>query len=564
MRQESGQPSILGSLDWAVRTLREGTIQASSRQQTFPRDRNPGIIVDRPSGESLPMTDEARITNLLSYIGKSDNAPEQSDAKRDERQEPRSDRELQAALWAVMAAHAVELRKSEVIDDVALSAIGQSLQRAAGSTLPEWQSARRVIDALEAQVESQLPATVAGVATLGLSREEWLATAGRMAWRERLLDVAAELSALSHSVQVLAEAHSVTLMPGFAGGKAIQPTMLGHFLGGLLSPLARARQRLQGSYAAINRSPLGAGMLAGDVVAADRGDLAERLGFDGIVPNTFDALSSIEDVVEALDAMEAAIAPVARFVRELQVWIRTDPTSFVIDERWLSIPEPAHPSLVFVERLEHLERRLDESMEILGGLRRQLRRVPYGPLGTAHDLVIEGADRAGGAMSDALVFSRELIDGALIVNRAYLGNRAGRGYTTAPDLAAFLMTEEQIPPVAARRIAVLVLAGLKETGLEVSGITPDAIDSAALMTIGREIKVEMETLGRFLAPRRYLERRQVTGSAAPEMIREWLAEERSQLATHREWAEMARRGLTSAEANLRSLIDEAASEDLEG
>jgi argininosuccinate lyase len=510
------------------------------------------------------MTDEARRTNLLSYIGKSGAATGQTDGRDRVGDDAGGGTTFQAKLWSVMAAHAVELRKSEVIDDVALAAISRSLQRVAGSSLAEGQSSRRMIDALEERVESQLPTSVAGVATLGLSREEWLATAGRMAWRDQVLGVLSETLNLSRSLQVLAEAHAVTLMPGFAGGKPIQPTTLGHFLGGLISPLATARQRLKSGYASVNRSPQGAGMLAGDVVAADREELAEFLGFDEVVVNALDALSSVEDVVEVLEAFEAAIAPVGRFVRELQVWIRTDPTSFVMDERWLSIPEPAHPSLVFVERLDQLERQLDETTDSLGSLRRQLRRMPYGPLGTAHETVIAGSVHVGRTVSEALVFSRELIDGALIVNRAYLGNRAGRGYTTAPDLAAFLMTEEQIPPVAARRIAVLVLAGLKESGLEVSGITPDAIDSAALMTIGREIKVEMETLGRFLAPRRYLERRQVTGSAAPDMTRAWLAEERKQMETDSTWLESARRGLHTADARLRTLIDDAASEELEG
>jgi hypothetical protein len=55
------------------------------------------------------------------------------------------------------------------------------------------------------------------------------------------------------------------------------------------------------------------------------------------------------------------------------------------------------------------------------------------------------------------------------------------------------------------------------------------IDSAALMLIGREVKVEIETLGRYLAPRRYIERRQVTGSPAAEQLRAWLASERESL-----------------------------------
>ncbi len=134
----------------------------------------------------------------------------------------------------------------------------------------------------------------------------------------------------------------------------------------------------------------------------------------------------------------------------------------------------------------------------------------------------------------------EFLRNGLIVNRAYLGNRAGRGYTTAGDLATFLMTEEQIPPSAARSIAVLVLARVKEANLEVSGITQDMIDSAAMMIIGQEIKVEMESLGRFLAPRRFLERRQVTGSPAPAMVREWLAGEHDLLDAHREWVRLKR------------------------
>ena len=62
------------------------------------------------------------------------------------------------------------------------------------------------------------------------------------------------------------------------------------------------------------------------------------------------------------------------------------------------------------------------------------------------------------------------------------------------------------------------------------------IDSAAVMVIGQELKVEMETLGRYLAPRRFIERRQVSGSPASEKTREWLAVERARLAQDRAWA----------------------------
>jgi hypothetical protein len=51
------------------------------------------------------------------------------------------------------------------------------------------------------------------------------------------------------------------------------------------------------------------------------------------------------------------------------------------------------------------------------------------------------------------------------------------------------------------------------------------VDTAAMLVIGRELKVEPETLGRWFAPRRFLERRLVEGSPAPAKTREWLERE---------------------------------------
>jgi hypothetical protein len=57
------------------------------------------------------------------------------------------------------------------------------------------------------------------------------------------------------------------------------------------------------------------------------------------------------------------------------------------------------------------------------------------------------------------------------------------------------------------------------------------VDSAALMVIGREVKVEFERLGRYLAPRRFLERRIASGTPASESLRAYLDGERQALET---------------------------------
>ncbi|MGB3328076.1 MAG: hypothetical protein WBA46_03925, partial [Thermomicrobiales bacterium] len=160
----------------------------------------------------------------------------------------------------------------------------------------------------------------------------------------------------------------------------------------------------------------------------------------------------------------------------------------------------------------------------------------------------------GAETATVLAEAGELLTEGMTINRAYLGNRAGRASTTGGDLAAFLMAEEGLPPSAARAIAAMVLRQLQEQKLEVSGIQQDMIDSAAMLTIGREIKVERETLGRYLAPRRYLERRAVLGSPASASTREWLASERHDLDADRSRHSTERQPGGAALAQLREAM----------
>jgi argininosuccinate lyase len=429
----------------------------------------------------------------------------------------------------------MELRRSEVIDDSGFAAVARALDAVRQPPPHHPGGIRAELAVLDQRIDAMIPQSLSGAATLGLSREEWLATGARMLWRGTALNAIGGLIDVADAALALADVHAVTVMPAFLGGRPAQPTTLAHYLGGLIGPLRANRERLVGGFTRLNRSPLGSGILAGDVLAADRQDLADRLGFDGIVANTFDALASVEDVTELLDAIASAASVLRRFVREIALWVRTDPTSFVLDEGWTMLPEPGQPTLVLSERLDALEALLGEVISGAGTMTVRLREVTFGPLGSAYAWSYAGQERLDPLLESALGESMEFLRNGLIVNRAYLGNRAGRGYTTAGDLATFLMTEEQIAPSSARSIAVLVLARVREANLEVSGITQDMIDSAAMMIIGQEIKVEMESLGRFLAPRRFLERRQVTGSPAPAMAREWLADERESLDAHRRW-----------------------------
>lgn len=464
------------------------------------------------------------------------------------------------SLLLVNTAHAQQLLRSEVVDGAGFAAIIRALDATMQAT-PSGESHSDQLRNAEERVDAVLPREFAGAATLGTSRVETLATALRMTWRARGADVHGAVSDFREALLTLADAHAVTIMAATWDRRPANPTTLAHFLGGAIGPLELATARLELAIDQVDRSPFGAGVLAGDVLEADRDELARSLGFRGPIGNTLDALGSVEDLVGLAEAVSSALAASRRLMSELLAWIRTEPTSFFLDERWESFPEPSMPALSTSAQMELLVLQLQLAESAARGFVDLVRSLPYGPLGAAWETVAIVMDDVLGKADAGMTRSTAAIHEALIVNRAYLANRAGRLYTTASDLVPFLMTEESLPPTAARQIASLVVSRLREANLEASAVTQDMIDSAAVMVIGRELKVEMETLGRYLAPRRFIERRQVSGSPASDMTREWLATERERLERDRAWAEGRRHTWRRAEAGLIAVLASSAEDE---
>lgn len=459
---------------------------------------------------------------------------------------------------AVQAAHILLLEREGVIDQSATGAMLRAVDTVHLGGAPAEESVWAFVAHLEDRVDAALPTEISGAASLGRTRTETIATALRMQWREDVADIASLSLNLREALHELANAHAVTVMGAFADSKAAAPSTLAHFLGGVLGPIESTWKRLISAIDSLDRSPFGAGLLVGEVFSTDRAEAAKLLGFREAIENTLDAAGSVEDVVEALEAICAQVAIVQRFVQELLTWIRTDPTSFFIDERWESIPEPSHPGHAVSTRLEQINYRARQVINDLRSAVELLRSLPYGPVSVLWDQVSESVNEVIHDAGLLLANSTAAVREALIVNRAYLANRAGRLYSTAADVAAFLMEDQQLSPSNSQRIAGLAIARLKEANLEVAQITPDIIDSAAVLVIGQELKVEMETLGRYIAPRRYIERRDVLGSPKADRTRAWLENVGARIVQDRSELDGRRAHWTSAAEAITSRLAESA------
>ncbi|MCV0404543.1 MAG: hypothetical protein K5924_12685 [Chloroflexi bacterium] len=469
--------------------------------------------------------------------------------------------DLARLVYGVQTVQVLLLRREGVVDEAASDAILRAIDGVQLGHKPVAGSVSQLVATLDDRVNAAIPGEIAGASALGRTRFETISTVLRMHWRARTADIAELSLKLQTALLELANAHTVTVMGAFADRKAAAPTTLAHFLGGVIGALHTGWRRFPAAIDAVDRSPLGAGLMVGEVFSGDRTQAAELLGFTEPILNTLDAAGSVEDIVQMVETSAAQSATIRRFTTELLTWIRTDPTSFFIDERWESAPEPSHPAHSLSVRLEQLNQdahRAELDARVAIDL---LRAQPYGPIGANWDSLARPVDQVFGETGEVIITATAAVREALIINRAYLANRAGRLYSTASDLAAFLMEDQQLNPTAAQRIAGLAVARLKEATLEAAQITPDIIDAAAVMVIGQELKVEMETLGRYIAPRRYIERRDVLGSPKADRTREWLATVEASITANAELIAERKSRWNKAMADIDRALAESASSD---
>jgi argininosuccinate lyase len=426
------------------------------------------------------------------------------------------------AIGDIYSAHATMLRHVELIDDDALATLLGAIQITSAAPPPDGKLAALVV-VFDQRIDAIVPSGMSGAARVGRGTPEVIATVLRLVLRQDLVDAIAGLGSLCEALIGFAERHVVTLMPAYLDGQVAQPTTLGHLTGAIVSAIARASDRFLASLVAVNQSPMGSGSLASTGMPIDRSRVAELLGFDGPVVNTLDAVAATDHVTAAADAVAAAAVPIRRFAEVILQWIRAEPGSFRLpDSQSVHLPDlPQARVSTGLHDIATSARRVEASARTVRELADQ---SPWGPSLSSVDPCLSELDSTIAGAMLLYADARNVVE-QLDVNRALLANRAGKSFSTSSDLADFLMIEEQIEPGAARDIAALTISRAREQGMEAAGITAELIDGAALLVIGREIKAEFEAISRYLAPRRFVERRTAIGAPSPASTRAALEDE---------------------------------------
>jgi argininosuccinate lyase len=344
------------------------------------------------------------------------------------------------------------------------------------------------------------------------SRNDQVATDFRLWVRDAMDRALARLQELQRVLLGLARTHAATAMPGFTHLQAAQPVTFGHHLMAYVEMFGRDRSRFSDARRRLNESPLGAAALAGTSFPIDRAMTAAELGFDRPMANSIDAVSDRDFALDYLASAAIAAVHLSRLAEELVLW-STPQFGFVrMPEAFTSgssiMPQKRNPDAAELVR--------GKSGRILGDLQALLVVLKGLPLAYSKDMQEdkEGVFDAADSLELCLAAAAAMLSGITVFPER-MQAAAGVGYTTATDLADWLVRVKGVPFREAHGIAARAvrLAESKGCGLE-------ALSEGELA--GIDVRVDggvFEVLGveRSVASRRSL------GGTAPERVLEAVA-----------------------------------------
>jgi argininosuccinate lyase len=295
---------------------------------------------------------------------------------------------------------------------------------------------------------AELIGPAAGRLHTARSRNDQVATDLRLWLRASIDRLDAAMRDLQQALIDRSEAEAATVMPGFTHLQIAQPVTFGHHLLAYVEMVGRDRGRLADCRRRLNESPLGAAALAGTSFPIDRPMTATALGFDRPMANSLDAVSDRDFAVEFLAAAALAGAHLSRFAEEIVIWC-SDAWGFVaLSDAFTTgssiMPQKRNPDAAELVRAKtgRLNGSLVGLLTVMKGL----------PLAYGKDMqedklpVFEAADALELALAATAGMVRDMRP-----NRERMRAAAEHGYSTATDLADWLVRAAGLPFRAAHR-----------------------------------------------------------------------------------------------------------------
>ena len=355
------------------------------------------------------------------------------------------DQRMAAQDIAGSRAHAAMLATTGIISDSDAETIREGLLTVLSEIDSGTFKFSTALEDIHMNVEARLKEIIgepAGRLHTARSRNDQVATDFKL-WVRDQMDAAIEgIEALIRALLGQAEAGYDWVMPGFTHMQTAQPVTWGHHMMAYVEMLGRDLSRFRDARTRMNESPLGAAALAGTSFPIDRHLTAAALGFDRPSANSLDAVADRDFALEFLSCSSICAMHLSRFAEELVIWSSAQFRFVKMSDKWSTgssiMPQKRNPDAAELIRAK---------IGRIFGANVALMTVMKGlPLTYSKDMqedkeqVFDAADNLMLALAAMAGMVADMSG-----NKDSLAAAAGSGFSTATDLADWLVRELGLP-----------------------------------------------------------------------------------------------------------------------
>ncbi len=396
---------------------------------------------------------------------------------------------------------------------------------------------------IETKVVEKLGVEVGGKLHTGRSRNDQIALDLRLRTRKYLLDAWEAALSLADSFILKAEKEFDTITPHHTHLQQAQTGYVSQYLLAHLDHLLRDIERLESCYHRVNKSPLGACAIAGSTLPLDRDLVARLLGFEGLVENSVDAVSSRDFILEALSVAAIMMANLSRIAEDLIIW-----SSSEFD--YIELPDSlASPSSVMPHKKNPciLELLRAKTAKVIGLLTGSLTLMKGIPTGYDRDLQ-EGKPLIWEALREthrSLKIMAKAISQVKFKKERLLES-AAESYAPAIELAEVLIKYAGLSLREAHKLVGVLVKRLHEAGKPLKSLAQADLSKTAREVLGREIMLPNGIFETIMNARKVPELRVTRGASTLSEIRRQLEKREKMIEEFRERLGNVRKSLSNA------------------
>ncbi len=327
-------------------------------------------------------------------------------------------------------------------------------------------------------VESKLTAAIGAPGArlhTGRSRNDQVATDIRLLAKDLCAQLMEGNLALRRTLVDVAEKNMGVVMPGYTHLQHAQPVLFSHHMLAYSWMFRRDFGRLRAACDEADANPLGAAALAGTTYPLDRQRTSELLSFSETIPNSLDAVSDRDYLLDLEYACAVSMMHLSRLCEEIVLWSTTEFGFVTLSDAYSTgssiMPQKKNPDFAELTR--------GKTGRVYGDLMALLTTMKSLPLAYNKDLqeCKEGPLDAAKTLSDCMEIASGMLE-TMTVNADAMLAQAGKGFTAATDVADYL-AKKGMPFRDAHRVVGELVLYCEQHGKGLEDLTPAEFKAAS-------------------------------------------------------------------------------------